>query len=200
MFQYFCTWKVCGGVISEFRCFDISELCDTIYSINVRYSVVWYVCIIHACFLYKINPNPRKIICSGEKVAQMPLLTNFFLGLSWPRVFWGVRRFHNNIYDFRIVVKSRTPSDYLVPGHLFLYLRFRNTYFFRCHTRTPLFYDITRLRPADGHRRRGARGGRPSSGNSATGRSRRREREGGGHARASSVPGMRGTGAGGGLG
>ena len=48
------------------------------------------------CFLYKTNPNPRKTICRGEKVAQMPLLTWFFLG--WVGLLgWGVRRFHNDI-------------------------------------------------------------------------------------------------------
>ena len=26
------------------------------------------------CFLYKINPNPRKIVCCGKKVTQVPLL------------------------------------------------------------------------------------------------------------------------------
>ena len=31
------------------------------------------------CFLYNISPNPRKIICWGKKVAQMPLLTQFLL-------------------------------------------------------------------------------------------------------------------------
>ena len=32
------------------------------------------------CFLYKTNPDPRKTICCGKIVAQMPLLTSFFLG------------------------------------------------------------------------------------------------------------------------
>ena len=32
-------------------------------------------------FLYKIDHNPREIVCCGQKVAQMPLLTtSFFLG------------------------------------------------------------------------------------------------------------------------
>ena len=38
------------------------------------------------CFLYKTNPNPRKTICRGEKVARMPLLNLIFLGLGWPWV------------------------------------------------------------------------------------------------------------------
>ena len=34
------------------------------------------------CSVFRIrsNPNPRKSIRCGEKVAQIPLLTNFFLG------------------------------------------------------------------------------------------------------------------------
>ena len=40
-----------------------------------------WVGILVVCFLYKINPNPRKIICCGKKVAaQMP---PFNLLLSW---------------------------------------------------------------------------------------------------------------------
>ena len=38
------------------------------------------------CFSYKTNPNPRKTICCGKKVAQMPLWAYFFLGLGWPWV------------------------------------------------------------------------------------------------------------------
>ena len=32
------------------------------------------------CFLYKTNPNPRKIICCGKKWPKCHLLTQFFLG------------------------------------------------------------------------------------------------------------------------
>ena len=38
------------------------------------------------CFLHKINPNPRKNTCSGDKVAQMPFLTYFWGGSGWPWV------------------------------------------------------------------------------------------------------------------
>ena len=36
------------------------------------------------CFLYKTNPNPRKKKLLWEKVAQIPLLTFFFLGWVGP--------------------------------------------------------------------------------------------------------------------
>ena len=38
-----------------------------------------------ACFLYKINPNPRKIFAVG-KSGPNATLKLFFLGLGWPWV------------------------------------------------------------------------------------------------------------------
>ena len=47
--------------------------------------------------VYKINPNPRKIMCCGKKsgpnAAFKPMFSWVGLALGW-----GVRRFHNNIY------------------------------------------------------------------------------------------------------
>ena len=48
------------------------------------------------CFLYKINPNPRKNdVAVGKSGAQMPLITPIvsWVGLA---VSWEVRRFHNS--------------------------------------------------------------------------------------------------------
>ena len=46
--------------------------------VSVRFLVV--------CFLYKTNPNPRKIICCGKKVGPIATFNLFFLGLGWPWV------------------------------------------------------------------------------------------------------------------
>ena len=44
-------------------------------------------------------PTHEKLFAVWEKLAQMPLLTQCFLG--WVVALgWGVRRFHNNIYMF----------------------------------------------------------------------------------------------------
>ena len=58
------------------------------------------------CFLYKINPNPRKIILLWEQAAQMPLLTLIFLGLGWP---WVVGEFVGFIILF---LCFPTPTDF----------------------------------------------------------------------------------------
>ena len=50
------------------------------------------------CFLYKTNPNPRKIICSGKKWPNCHFQPKFcWVGLA---LGWGVRRFRNNISMF----------------------------------------------------------------------------------------------------
>ena len=52
------------------------------------------------CFLYKINPNPRKNdVAVGKSGAQMPLITPIvsWVGLA---VSWEVRRFHNSTWMF----------------------------------------------------------------------------------------------------
>ena len=43
------------------------------------------------CFLYKINSNPRKTICCGEKSGPNATfnLNLFFLGLGWLALFIG---------------------------------------------------------------------------------------------------------------
>ena len=52
------------------------------------------------CFLYKINPNPPKMICCGEKSGPNATFFNLiFLGLGWPWV-GECRRFHNTNFMF----------------------------------------------------------------------------------------------------
>ena len=64
--------------------------------------VVWsanfgWVGFLVVCFLYKVNPNPRKISCCGKTWPKCHFLTYFFLG--WVVALgWGVRRFHDKIY------------------------------------------------------------------------------------------------------
>ena len=57
----------------------------------------WVGILVH-CFLHKINPNPRKIICCGKKWPKCHFWPNF----CWVELAlgWGVRRFHNNDYMF----------------------------------------------------------------------------------------------------
>ena len=49
------------------------------------------------CFVYKTNPDPRKLFAHRGKVDQMPLENLICLGVGLA-LGWGVRRFHNNIY------------------------------------------------------------------------------------------------------
>ena len=74
---------------------------------------IWLGCgFIVVCFLYKINPNPPKFICCGEKSGPNATFDLIFhrVGLA---LGWGVRRFHNNIlYMFSNpteIGKSHTP-------------------------------------------------------------------------------------------
>ena len=56
------------------------------------------------CFLYKLNPNPRKIICCGTNWPKMPISTYFsWVGLA---LAWGVRRFHLNTNMFSDTTES----------------------------------------------------------------------------------------------
>ena len=54
------------------------------------------------CFLYKTNPDPRKIICCVKKSPNCHVQPN----LSWVGLAlgWEVRWFHNNIYYFEVYV------------------------------------------------------------------------------------------------
>ena len=54
--------------------------------ISIGCGKIRWVGFLLVCFRHKTNPNPRKIICCGEKVAQMPLQNLFFLRLGWPWV------------------------------------------------------------------------------------------------------------------
>ena len=50
-------------------------------------------------------------------MAQMPLLTYFFVGLGWPGVWRGVRRFHKNIYQVYVfepytILMFSNPTQY----------------------------------------------------------------------------------------
>ena len=50
------------------------------------------------CFLYKINPNQRKIACRGKKLPKCHFSPIFsWVGLA---LGWVVRRFHTIIYTF----------------------------------------------------------------------------------------------------
>ena len=49
------------------------------------------------CFLYKINPNPRKNICCGEKSSPNATFTLIFSRVRLA-LGGGVRRFHDNLY------------------------------------------------------------------------------------------------------
>ena len=49
------------------------------------------------CLLHETNPNPRKIICCGKKVVQLPLLTYFSwvgLALGWGSSSVSYQYFH----------------------------------------------------------------------------------------------------------
>ena len=57
------------------------------------------VCVIYILYTPRsINPNPRKIICRGKQVAQMPLLKPDFSWVGFWPLGWGVRLF-DNIHD-----------------------------------------------------------------------------------------------------
>ena len=59
---------------------------NTINNTRVFAEKVGWVGVIVVCFLYKVNPNPRKTILLWEKVAQTSLFNLIFLGLGWPWV------------------------------------------------------------------------------------------------------------------
>ena len=82
-------------------------------------NVVWVKFLV-VCFLYKINPNPRKNTCGGKKVAQMPLLKFSWGGLL--ALGWGVRRFRTNIYMFMFsnptkIGKSQRPCYFVIRSY-----------------------------------------------------------------------------------
>ena len=64
------------------------------------------------CFLYRTNPNPRKLFAVGKSGPNATFTPNFsWVGLA---LGWGVRRFHNNIDIFpnptEFDIFRKTPS------------------------------------------------------------------------------------------